>query len=98
MPAPGFTAELTLYRSGDRRAGITMPAQAEGNSVTPATWKELVRFLTFGPIDLLGDTACRAKCWGAGAAGAALCPTSGPGVLPCLGAVGAAASICSDAC
>jgi hypothetical protein len=99
MPAPGFTAEMTLYRSGERRASTTTSAQAEGNSVTPASWRDWVSVVTSGPLDLLGDTWCRAKCWGAaGAIGGLLCPETGPLAALCAGGLAGAASVCSDAC
>jgi RHS repeat-associated protein len=48
--------------------------------------------------DEVKGKACRAACWGIGAACALACPTSGPFAGVCVFLCGAAASLCSDSC
>jgi hypothetical protein len=91
---PGFTAETALSRSHTHySAGIS--ACTGGNSVTPAFWKEIGHFFT-----RIAAPACRASCWGLGAAAATLCTVETVGTLvpQCLAGAAAATSICSDAC
>jgi hypothetical protein len=103
MASPGFTAEKTLYHSrksyshGYSRTGAN--AHADRHSVKPAFWAEIGEFLS-DAADAIAAPACRAACWGLGAAGATGCTTAtfGTGAPLCAGLWAAAASTCSDSC
>jgi hypothetical protein len=94
MTAPGFTANEALYRSSTNYSG-GLAAYARGDSVTPAFWKEIGHFLTSA-----AHVACRATCWGVGAAVGTTCTaeTYGAAAPYCAAIVAAATSACSDAC